>query len=59
VAGLGSLAVVANVDSWFATADLPPWSPPRSAFGPVWTVLYIAMAVATWQHLIRFSIQRR
>jgi benzodiazapine receptor len=48
VAGLGSLAVIANVNGWFATADLPPWTPPRSAFGPVWTVLYIAMAVAAW-----------
>jgi benzodiazapine receptor len=48
VAGLGSLAVTANVNGWFATADMPPWTPPQSVFGPVWTVLYIAMAVAAW-----------
>ncbi|MDQ0679970.1 benzodiazapine receptor [Arthrobacter pascens] len=48
VAGLGSVAVVANVNGWFATADMPPWTPPKSAFGPVWTVLYIGMAVAAW-----------
>ncbi len=48
VAGLGSLAVTANVNGWFATADMPPWTPPKMMFGPVWTVLYIAMAVAAW-----------
>lgn len=48
VAGLGSLAVTANVNGWFATADMPPWTPPRMMFGPVWTALYIAMAVAAW-----------
>jgi len=48
VAGLGSVAVVANVNGWFATADMPPWTPPKSAFGPIWTVLYIGMAVAAW-----------
>jgi benzodiazapine receptor len=48
VAGLGSLAVTANVNGWFATADMQPWTPPQSVFGPVWTVLYIAMAVAAW-----------
>lgn len=48
VAGLGSLAVTANVNGWFAAADMPPWTPPRMTFGPVWTVLYTAMAVAAW-----------
>ncbi|WP_457965748.1 tryptophan-rich sensory protein [Arthrobacter sp. D1-29] len=48
VAGLGSLAVTANVDGWFAAANMPPWTPPRWMFGTVWTVLYAAMAVAAW-----------
>jgi benzodiazapine receptor len=26
--------------------DKPPWAPPASAFSPVWTVLYILMALA-------------
>ncbi|MBU3665372.1 MAG: tryptophan-rich sensory protein [Chthoniobacterales bacterium] len=26
----------------------PAWSPPAWVFGPVWTVLYIMMAVAAW-----------
>lgn len=48
VAGLGALATVGNVEGWYATADKAPWSPPNSVFGPVWTVLYTAMAVAAW-----------
>ncbi|MHC6594556.1 TspO/MBR family protein [Arthrobacter sp. C152] len=48
VAGLGGLASASNVNGWYATADKAPWSPPNGVFGPVWTTLYTAMAVAAW-----------
>jgi benzodiazapine receptor len=48
VAALGGLATANNVNGWYATADKAPWSPPNWVFGPVWTILYIAMAVAAW-----------
>lgn len=48
VAGLGSIATFNNVNGWYTTADKAPWSPPNSVFGPVWTFLYTAMAVAAW-----------
>lgn len=48
VAGLGGLATATNVDGWYATADKAPWSPPNWVFGPVWTLLYTAMAAAAW-----------
>ena len=48
VAGLGGLASASNVDGWYAGADKAPWSPPNWVFGPVWTLLYTAMAVAAW-----------
>ena len=48
VAALGGLATFKNVDGWYAVADKAPWSPPNWVFGPVWTVLYTAMAVAAW-----------
>jgi tryptophan-rich sensory protein len=48
VAYLGSQVTVGNVDGWYATADIAPWSPPGWVFGAVWTVLYTAMAVAAW-----------
>jgi tryptophan-rich sensory protein len=48
VAGVGGLATSTGVDSWYRTVDTPPWNPPDAVFGPVWTVLYVAMAVAAW-----------
>ena len=48
VAALGGFSTVSNVDGWYGTADKAPWSPPNWLFGPVWTVLYAAMAVAAW-----------
>lgn len=48
VAGLGSAVTIGNVNGWYVNADKAPWSPPNAVFGPVWTVLYVAMAVAAW-----------
>ena len=48
VAFVGGLASTSGVDGWYAAADKPPWTPPNWLFGPVWTVLYTAMAVAAW-----------
>lgn len=48
VAALGGIATAGNVDGWYADAEKPSWTPPDAVFGPVWTVLYIAMAVAAW-----------
>ena len=41
---------VASLDaaSFYETLERPEWAPPSSWFGPVWTVLYAAMAVAAW-----------
>ena len=48
VAWLGAFATVTNVTGWYVTADKAPWTPPNAVFGPVWTALYITMAVAAW-----------
>lgn len=48
VAAIGGLATAGNVDGWYADADKPWFNPPNWVFGPVWTVLYAAMAVAAW-----------
>jgi tryptophan-rich sensory protein len=53
---LGVVAVVAAVGALAATSskeiyerfDLPTWAPPVSLFGPVWTVLYVTIAVSGW-----------
>ena len=33
---------------FYAQLLRPEWSPPADLFGPVWTVLYILMAIAAW-----------
>ncbi len=33
---------------WYVALQKPSWTPPNWLFGPVWSVLYIAIAVAGW-----------
>lgn len=46
-AGLGALASV-NAASFYQQLVRPSWAPPGWLFGPVWSVLYLSMAVAAW-----------
>lgn len=47
-AGLGAAATSQTVGGWYQTLAKPTWNPPDWLFGPVWTVLYLMMAVAAW-----------
>jgi benzodiazapine receptor len=49
VAAAGSLMTSPRIDNWYAALAKPAWTPPDWVFGPVWTVLYLLMAVAAWQ----------
>lgn len=46
-AAIGGLATQ-RAPEFYASLSRPPWAPPASVFGPVWTVLYALMAVAAW-----------
>lgn len=46
-AALGALASV-DAATFYRSLDLPSWAPPAGLFGPVWTALYVAMAIAAW-----------
>lgn len=52
-AGLGSLLTVPNLDGWYAHLVKPPFNPPNWIFAPVWTVLFVLMAVAMWRVWVR------
>jgi tryptophan-rich sensory protein len=47
-AGIGSLLTIPSIPTWYSTLQKPNWNPPNWIFGPVWTVLYLMMAVAAW-----------
>lgn len=44
---IGALASV-NARSFYADLVRPVWAPPGWLFGPVWSALFLAMAVAAW-----------
>ncbi len=47
--GLGATSgVLFGPDAWYTTLLKPTWNPPSWLFGPVWTALYVSMAVALW-----------
>lgn len=48
VSVIGGLVTADNVDGWYQTLEKPSFNPPDWLFGPVWTVLYVMMAVAAW-----------
>ena len=48
-AALGAVATANGVKDWYPEIAKPAWTPPSWLFGPVWTVLYIAMAVVAWR----------
>ncbi len=48
VAGLAGFATAQSVSEWYPGLNKPDWTPPPWLFGPVWTTLYLMMAVAAW-----------
>ncbi len=48
---LGNLATIPNIPVWHAGLIKPPLNPPNWIFGPVWTALYLLMAVAFYRIL--------
>lgn len=47
-AGIGILPTTPALREWYPSLPKPRWTPPSRLFGPVWSLLYIAMAVAAW-----------
>ena len=47
-AALGAFASV-HAAVFYAQLDRPGWAPPAWLFGPVWSLLYLMMAIAAWR----------
>jgi tryptophan-rich sensory protein len=45
-----AIGAAANRDArtFYSQLRLPEWAPPSWLFGPVWTALYLGMAIAVW-----------
>ncbi len=49
IGALGASVTATSVQTWYPTIAKPSFNPPNSVFGPVWTALYVLMAVAAWR----------
>ncbi len=53
VGGGAGFLTAQSVVTWFPTLVKPSFNPPSWLFAPVWTTLYIMMAVAAWLAWLR------
>ena len=44
-----AFGVLGMPGEWYASLNKPSWNPPSWIFGPVWSLLYLLMAVAAWR----------
>ena len=58
VSAAGGMVTALSVDDWYRSLERPSFTPPEWVFGPVWTVLFIMMAVAGWRVWRRAGFRR-
>jgi translocator protein len=48
VAGVSGAWTAREITGWYRTLHRPSFAPPNWVFGPVWSLLYLLMAIAAW-----------
>lgn len=46
---IGGFTTASFKEPWYSEIILPSFNPPSWVFAPVWTILYIMMAIAIWK----------
>lgn len=62
IGGVSGYFTANEIPTWYATLNKPGFNPPNWIFGPVWTTLYILMAISfwlIWKSNIESSIKNR
>lgn len=49
VAATAVLGATFRPGTWYQSLNKAPWNPPNAVFAPVWTALYVMIAVAGWR----------
>jgi tryptophan-rich sensory protein len=44
-----AIGIITAPDEWYQLLDKPAFNPPNWVFGPVWTLLYAAIAIVGWR----------
>ena len=61
VESLGSILTIPSIaDGWYGGLAKPRWTPPDYVFGPVWTILFLMMALAAcrvWSMRAQYTIR--
>lgn len=49
ISALGGWVTSSSVGTWYQALQKPPFNPPDWLFGPVWTLLYLMIALSGWR----------
>ena len=52
---IGSIATISYKEPWYSTLNKSFLTPPDWVFAPVWTTLYLFMAVAIWSASVSYT----